>query len=256
METRRRIKRSGRIARARARRWRIISIVAGILLALVIVLGLLSMVIFQVRDITFSTSSHYTEEELKDLIFTNKACYNSIYLFWKYNIRKDSPQIPFVEKLEVTIKSPSEVKVTTYEKGIVGYMEVLDSYVYFDKDGIVVEISGTLIDNVIRVNGLSTDTVSMGKKLPLEDDAPFKVLLNLSQLMDKHNIHPQEMDYSENDEITLHFGEAKVMLGKDENMDEKIIRLKNIVSSLEGKKGTLHMENVDENTKNMTFNEE
>lgn len=255
METRR-IKRSGRIARRRARRWKGVGIAALVLLALFLVCFGVAIVVFPVKDISFSTSSHYTEEELEEFVFTNRACYNSIYLFWKYNIKKEVPTIPFIEKLEVTVQSPTKVKVTTYEKGIVGYMEVLDSYVYFDKDGIVVEISGTCIDNVLRVNGVSAETISMGKKLPLEDDQVFKILLNLTQLLDKHAIHPEAVDFSENNEITLHFGDVRVLLGKDENTDEKIIRLKNILSSLEGKKGTLHMENVDEDTKNMTFTTE
>lgn len=252
----RRIKRSGLVARRRARRWKVIGIGFLVLLALFLVCFLAAVLFFPVKDISFSTSSHYTEEELEDLVFTNRACYNSIYLFWKYNVKKEEPDIPFIEKLEVTIQSPTKVKVTTYEKGIVGYMEVLDSYVYFDKDGIVVEISGVCIDNVLRVSGVSASTVSKGKKLPLEDDQVFKILLNLTQLLDKHDVHPEGVYFSENDEITLYFGEVKVLLGKDENMDEKIIRLKNIVPSLEGKKGTLHMENVDEDTKNMTFTTE
>lgn len=255
METRR-IKRSGMIARKRARRWKVFGIGFLILLALILICFVAALLFFQVKEISFSTSSHYTEEELEDLIFTNRACYNSIYLFWKYNIKKEEPDIPFIEKLEVTIQSPTKVKVTTYEKGIVGYIEVLDSYVYFDKDGIVVEISGVCIDNALKVSGVSANTVQKGKKLPLEDDAVFKILLNLTQLLDKHGVHPERVHFSENNEITMYFGEAKVQLGKDENMDEKIVRLKNIVPSIEGKKGTLHMENVKEDTKNITFTTE
>jgi cell division protein FtsQ len=109
---------------------------------------------------------------------------------------------------------------------------------------------------VILVNGLSAGTVSLGKKLPLEDDGIFKILLNLTQLLDKQELHPDTVDFSEDQEINLHFGDVKVQLGTDENLDEKMIRLKKIVPSLEGKKGTLHMENVDENTKNITFTTE
>ena len=255
METKR-IKRSGMIARRRARRWKVLGIGFLVLLALLLLCFIVAILVFPVKDISFSTSSHYTEEELEELVFTNRACYNSIYLFWKYNVRGEEPDIPFIEKLEVDIQSPTKVKITTYEKGIVGYMEVLDSYVYFDKDGIVVEISGVCIENVLRVEGVYANAVSMGRKLPLQDDQVFKILLNLTQLLDKHDVHPEAVRFSEENEITLYFGEAKVQLGKDENMDEKIIRLKNIVSSLEGKKGILHMENVDEDTKNMTFTTE
>ena len=255
METKR-IKRSGMIARRRARRWKVLGISFLVLLALILLCFIAAILAFPVKEISFSTSSHYTEEELEELVFTNRACYNSIYLFWKYNIKKEEPDIPFIEKLEVTIQEPTKVKVTAYEKGIVGYIEVLDSYVYFDKDGIVVEISGVCIDNVLRIDGVAVSAVSMGKKLPLEDDQVFKILLNLTQLLDKQDVHPESVRFLENNEITLYFGEVKVQLGKDENMDEKIIRLKNIVLSLEGKKGTLHMENVDENTKNVTFTTE
>lgn len=252
----RKIRRSGMIARKRARRWKMFGIGVLILLALLLLCFLAAVVFFPVKEISFSESSHYTEEELEDLVFTNKACYNSVYLFWKYNIKKEEPEIPFVEKLEITLQSPTKVKVTTYEKGIVGCMEVLDSYAYFDKDGIVVEISSVCIENVLQIKGVSPNTVRKGKKLPLEDDQVFKVLLNLTQLMDKHEVHPESVFFSENGEITLYFGEVKVLLGKDESMDEKIIRLKNIVGSLEGKKGTLHMENVEEDTKSVTFTTE
>lgn len=255
METRK-IKRSGLIARKRARRWKIFGIGFLVLLALFLIFFLAALLFFPVKEISFSTSSHYTEEELEDLIFTNRACYNSIYLFWKYNVKKEKLDIPFIEKLEVSIQSPTSVKVTTYEKGVVGCIEVLDSYAYFDKDGIVVEISGVSIDNVLKVSGISANMVRRGEKLPLEDDAVFKILLNLTQLLDKQEVHPERAYFSEDNEITLYFGEAKVKLGKDENMDEKIVRLKNIVPTLEGKRGTLHMENVNEDTKNMTFTTE
>ncbi len=252
----RKIKRSGLVTRRRARRWKIFGIGVLILLALFLICFLAAILFFQVKEISFSTSSHYTEEELEELVFTNRACYNSIYLFWKYNVKKEEPDIPFIEKLEISIQSPEKVKVTTYEKGIVGCMEILDSYVYFDKDGIVVEISGVCIDNVLRVSGVSSNAVRKGEKLPLEDEQVFKILLNLTQLLDKHGVHPDGVYFSENNEIMLYFGEAKVLLGKDENMDEKIIRLKNIVSTLDEKKGVLHMENVDEDTKNITFTTE
>ncbi len=228
----------------------------GVVTALLLLGLILAILLCPVEDIQFQGNTQYSDEEMEKLIFTEKACYNSLYLFWKYNIKGEEQNIPFIEKTEVSLLSPTQVKVTTYEKGIVGCMEVLDSYVYFDKDGIVVEISGTCIEDVLRVNGISTDTVSLGKKLPIKEDKIFKVLLNLTQLLDKHDIHPDRLDFSEEEEMTLYFGEAKVALGKDEHMDEKIIRLKNIVPDLKKRKGTLHMETLDENTKNLTFTQE
>ena len=43
------------------------------------------------------------------------------------------------------------------------------------------------------------------------------------------------------------------MLGKDVEDDEKFVELKQLLPDLEGMKGTLHMENYDEDMKNITF---
>lgn len=246
--------RSGKIARQRAKRKKIVGKILLGLLGIAAAAFLLILLFCQVKEIEITGNTHYTKEEMEELIFTDKACHNSLYLLWKY--RSGSVDIPFVETLEVELKSLNRVKITVYEKGIVGYMEVLGSYVYFDKDGMVVEISGTCFEDVLLVSGLSKDSVSLNKKLPIEDENIFKILLNLTQLLEKNEIHPDKLHFSEKGEMTLYFGEAKVFLGQDENTDEKMIRLKNIVPMLEGRKGTLHMENVDENTQNLTFESE
>lgn len=248
-------KRTGRIARIRARRRKLIGKILLGVAVFILLAVLLVILLCPVKNIEITGNIHYTEEELEELVFKNKACYNSLYLFWEYRNGKNV-DIPFVEALEVELKSFNDVKITVYEKGIVGYMEVLDSYVYFDKDGVVVEISGTCFDDVLQISGLSKNSVSLNKKLPIDDDEIFKVLLNLTQLLEKNDIHPDKLHFSEEGDMTLYFGEAKVFLGQDKNTDEKIIRLKSIVPKLEGRKGTLHMENVDENTENLTFENE
>lgn len=248
-------RRTGRIARVRAKRRKLAGKIALIIGGILVLAVLLIIVLCPVKTITITGNTHYSEEELEKLIFKNKACYNSLYLLLEYQNGKNV-DIPFVEALEVELESLNDVKIRVYEKGIVGYMEILDSYVYFDKDGVVVEISGTCFEDVLQISGLSKNSVSLNKKLPIDDDEIFKVLLNLTQLLEKNEIHPDKLHFSDEGEMTLYFGEAKVFLGQDVNTDEKIIRLKNIVPKLEGRKGTLRMENVDEKTENLTFENE
>ncbi len=51
----------------------------------------------------------------------------------------------------------------------------------------------------------------------------------------------------------MYFGEAKIALGENKDIDEKIMGLQYMLPSLEGKKGTLDMREYTEDTKMISF---
>jgi cell division protein FtsQ len=53
--------------------------------------------------------------------------------------------------------------------------------------------------------------------------------------------------------VTLYFGDVKASLGVGDNLDEKIMELQYMIPELEGKSGTLRMENYTEETHNISF---
>ena len=42
-------------------------------------------------------------------------------------------KIPFVDSVEVSMESPSHIKIRVYEKTLIGYVEYMGSNLYFDK---------------------------------------------------------------------------------------------------------------------------
>ena len=145
-------------------------------------------------------------------------------------------------------------KIFYTEKTVVGYVEHLGYYLYFDKDGTVVESSTEQLEGVPMVSGIPLDTIVLYKPLPVENDEIFKSLLNLTQLMEKYDVQPDNIRFNNELEITLYFGEAKVLLGEKNPSDDKIFKLNNLLPELDGLEGTLHLENYDESMKNITFN--
>lgn len=208
--------------------------------------------LFSIRKITITGNEHYTEEEIIQLMFDNKYCYNSLYLYWKYNYKKDY-SFPFIDTLEIELLSNNEVKINVYEKSMVGYIEYLGSYMYFDKDGIVVESSSDKVEGVPLITGLKFDHIVLYHTLPVSDEAVFNTIVSVTQLLAKYKIAPDKIYFNSNYEMTLYFGDARVYLGKDNETEEKIIRLKNIIPDLEGLSGVLHMENYQEGVSNITF---
>ena len=120
----------------------------------------------------------------------------------------------------------------------------------------MVESSSEEIEGIPRIKGIAFDNVELYKKLPVEEEDVFKKILNLTKLLDKYEIAPDSINFSQNLSVTLSFKDANVLLGKDIENDEKIVKLKQLLPDLQGMKGTLHLENYDEDMKNITFKKE
>lgn len=234
--------------RKKRRWWRIPLI---ILLVLVLLCSLV-ILIFQIRKVEVTGNVHYTEEQIEDMVIKGLPEHNSLYLYGKYKYG-DTEKIPFVEKIEVELLSTQKIRIQVYEKNMVGCMEYLGSYMYFDKDGIVVESSKEKIDSVPFITGISFDRIVLYEPLDVGESEVFKRLLELTKLLTKYEITADKIHFDKDMNMTLYFENAKVLLGLSDELDSKIFRLKSLIPKLEGRKGTLHMENFDESTKNITF---
>ncbi len=199
-------------------------------------------------------NAHYTDQEILDMIMTGKLDKNSMYLSLKYR-NKDITGIPFVEKMDVEVLSPDTIRINVYEKAVAGYVKYLDRYIYFDRDGIVVETSEMASDDVPLVLGLEFNYVVLHEKLPVENEEVFAEILDITQLLTKYDLGVDKIFFDSEYRIYLYFDSVEVSLGTNENIDEKIIQLQYILPKLEGKSGVLEMSDYNSNTQNITFEE-
>ena len=207
---------------------------------------------FTVKTVIVDGNVHYSDEEITEMVLGGRLGKNSLYLTMKYR-NKQIEDVPFIETMDVTIVSADTVKITVYEKTMAGYVEYMDRYFYFDKDGTVVESSDIRTLGIPQIKGLDFDHIVLLEKLPVEDDTIFNHILDISQLMDKYGIVAEQIYFDKDYKITLYFGDAKIKLGNTEYIDEKIMKLKMILPSIEGKRGTLRMENYTPDSTNVTF---
>lgn len=207
---------------------------------------------FKVRTVYVQGNKHYTNEEIQNMVMSGKLGDNSIFLSLKYR-NKGVENVPFVEKMDVEIMSPDTIKIYVYEKALAGYVEYLGRNMYFDKDGIIVESSAEKTLGIPQVTGLDFGYVVLYEKLPVENDTVFRLVLNITQVLNKYELATDRIYFDSKYQITLYFGDAKAKIGGDDYLDEKVMKLKTILPELEGKKGILHMENYSEDMQNITF---
>lgn len=225
------------------------------LLAIVIFLLIVLFMVFQffrITEVEVQGNEHYTEQEMKELIMTERYDFNTLYFYWRVKNNKIE-EIPFIDTIEVNVISRNKVSIKVYEKDIIGYIKHLGYYLYFDKEGIVVESSKEKMEGVPGIKGIAFDNVELYKKLPVEKEEVFKKILNLTKLLAKYEIVPDSINFSKDLSVTLCFAEAKVAIGKEVENDDKIMKLKQLLPDLEKMEGTLHLENYDEDMKNITF---
>lgn len=234
---------------------RIKIIVISVCLAFLIAVFLFISNNYRVTEVTVTGNEHYSEEEIKEMILKDGLTGNSLFLALKYH-NKEISDVPFIESMSVEVVSPHSIRITVYEKALAGCVEYLGNYMYFDREGIVVESSSETTQGIPIVTGLSYGYIVLYERLPVEDEEIFKEILSITQLLEKYQIEADKIRFDTEKNVTLYFGEAKAALGTKENIDQKMMQLSHIIPELEGKSGVLHMEEYNEGTESISFKPE
>ncbi|MCR5627525.1 MAG: FtsQ-type POTRA domain-containing protein, partial [Lachnospiraceae bacterium] len=179
---------------------------------------------FRIEKVNVTGNERYSDDEIKEMVMSGRFSDNSLYLKLRSS-KLDDESIPFIEKMDINIDDPNEITINVYEKAVAGCVSYLGQYIYFDKDGIVVESSPDRVEGVPFVTGIKFDKCVMNEYLPVENPEVFANVLVLTQLMEKYNIKTDRLYFDRNMNVTLYFDKARVLLGTMDNIDDKMIRL-------------------------------
>ncbi len=210
---------------------------------------------FRITSVVVEGNIHYSTDQITEMVMSSDFSNNSVFLSMQYH-NKSITDVPFVERIDVSVVDRQTVKITVYEKTLAGYVQYLGSYMYFDKDGIVVESSNVLTPGIPEVSGLKFNHVVLHEALPVENEEIFQEILNITNLLNKHGLSATKIQFDSLYDVSLHFGKVRVIMGEDADMDQIIMHLTGILPHLEGKSGVLHMENFSEANKDITFEED
>lgn len=127
---------------------------------------------------------------------------------------------------------------------------------YFDKDGIIVESSDEVFEDIPLITGLKYSRIVINEKLDVDNQSLFDSICDVTQYITKYGITVDSVNIEEDDSISVNIGEVKVLLGDNDNlMADKIYELSCMTEELEGLKGVLHLETFDGTGQNIIFKE-
>ena len=232
-----------------------ILIIILILAAVVGLLWLIAFKVFTVENVEVEGNELYPDDTISETVLNDEYSWNTLYVFFKYKFMKPEA-VPFIDSMEVSMGIPHTIKIKVYEKGMLGYVYIdsIAQNAYFDKDGIVVETSQRVIEDVPKITGLDVSEVVLYEKLPVDSET-LRSLLSLTQTLEKNKLKPDEVNVSDGN-YTIQYGKIKVMFGSIANLPDKVLRLSEIIPKLDGESGVLHLEQWSEETTDIVFERE
>lgn len=201
------------------------------LLKLVLVVGIPIFVfsyVFSLQEINVKGSSRNTEEDIKDYLVETKFDTNTLFLYIRHKYFHEI-EIPFVEKVDVKLSDFNSINIRIYEKSVTGCLNFMGEYLYFDKDGIVVESSSERLEDIPQIKGLNFDKIILHDKLEVQNNELFDIILNLTQLIQLYDLNVDTINFNTSNEVTIYSDGVKVFLGKKKAYDQVLKELKSIL---------------------------
>ena len=225
-----------------------------IIILVILLAGFLYVSTYNLKNIEINGCVLSSEEEIRTVIKRDATMNNTILLYLKNKMGK-LEGITFVAKVDIDFVDKNSIKVDVYEKSVAGCIEYMESYIYFDKDGIVLETSKDRFDGVPYIKGLTVQSWQIGEKLPVDNKKKFDMILNITQLVEKYDLDIQGIEFKADGEVVLRHDNIEIEVGDGSNLAIQMMNLGNILKEVEGKSGVLYMKEYSNDNPTASFKE-
>lgn len=216
----------------------------------ILIIILSTLLLFHIQKVNVKGNTYSTDKEIVELVKNDKYSNNALYVIGKYKMGKGGT-LPCFEKIEVNLNAPWSIQITVKEKQPVGYLADGKDYVYFDKEGLVVEKGRIPIKGVPLVEGIEVKSTEEYKTLKNNSSGIFEKISKVSRELKKQKLTAEKI-VCEKDRIYLYMENVCVSLGTQVTA-EKIAQLPPIIEKLNGQEGTLHLENYSKDQGTIPF---
>lgn len=211
----------------RSRKWMI--------LLIIIVLLVGAGVLFRVTQVTVEGNTFYTNEEVEQMFCQDLLDKNTITFFLRdyFGLKKE---IPYVREYKAEFKGLGKIHIKLYEKAIVAGVQYMNEYIYFDKEGLVLESSGEKRADIPLFDVTGLTNFALYEKIQLNNKALLERILKISNLLVHYSIKADRILFNSRNEAILYSGKIKVCLGKQEDYDNAVAALQSVlITALEKK---------------------
>ena len=229
---------------------------------ILIVLALIAIAIviiyspmFNIKSIEVEGNQRLSNDKIIEL---SKLSYDTnMFNYTKMQIQNNLMQNAYIGTATVSRKLPNTIKIKVEERIPTFMLQFSDSYVYINNQGYIVDISNDKAEIPVIV-GFKTDlnNIKTGNRIDIEDLKQLNMVIKIMGVCEDNEINQfiTKVDVSDPKNYTLILEEKgkTVYLGDGNELTSRILYLKAILDSSEGKEGIIFL-NVDLNTQKAYF---
>ena len=218
-------------------------ILISILIIAILVVALLSM---RIQHIEVVNNIKLSDMQIVSTIFDKEIEKNALVLFINDKLGRHKT-IDYVSEYTIKWLSPFSVVIEVHEKPSIAFVRRNLKNVYFDRDGVINDVTDDKKDNIIEVSGIEFKNYEKGSKIASKDMKAINAILNISNSLYDSGIPAEYLEITKEGDLTVYIGDVTVVLGDTKNMEIKLQRLIDIYKEISDLKGTLYLANAREN---------
>ena len=215
-----------------------------------IIAGCLVTPTFDVSTILIEEGINVRASEIQNYFSTSKG--KNIFLVDTRTIEEELEQHPYIYKAEISRELPNRLKLKYSERAQYAIIKYMESYVYIDKYGNILEIKQENTNSDIPIiNNIESDSFISGNKLEGTSALKYENVVYLLETAESANFNYiiTEINYEdlEKVELTIKEKDIKIIYGEiqKELLSDKIMYLNEVLKQLEDKKGVLDISSTN-----------
>lgn len=224
------------------KRWKLCLALA--IVILVILAGLISIIVFKIDNVIVTGNERVSENLIRDNFINGPLGDNMLVLKMKDKF-KTFDEMPAIRDYDLIYEGNDQVTIQVYEKALVAGFDYMGEYIYFDKDGLVLETTTEKLDKIPLIEGVAFTNFAMNQTINVENSDQIGMILDVSELVDHYNISVKKIKFNENYELTLVTKGISVYFGKQKLYDEQFAAIADVLKTARKNKlkGTIDMRN-------------
>lgn len=204
-------------------------LILGIFIVSIGSFALLKAELFNIVEVTIEDNSILSKEEIVD---ENELLGNNIFLVKLNELENKVLLNPYVDEVSIKRRIPNKVSVIVKER-IASYKVIEDNKSYILNDDLVIMEKRDDLDGIILpiLEGLDIEGRELGEGIT-ENKEKIDFLKSLKLTSDTYDdIKIDSVNVSDINNIYLYLNDCKVILGANDNLEEKLTKAINILRS-------------------------
>ena len=142
--------------------------------------------IFRVRSVTIEGNVELSDQQVLEEVGLKYNAHlmsgvsGNLLDILSFNYGKTEERIrnenPYISDISISIRIPSEVRISVKERTKIAYVSTPDGYIALDRNGIVLELDSGKTGKKVSpvVYGISVDSAKLGEKVVVRDENSYK----------------------------------------------------------------------------------